>query len=72
VSLLDAKQPLSLTRSRGVPGELRGLQYIHQYFGSMNWEDLITPAVKLARDGFPLYSDINDQITYLDSPEFLV
>jgi gamma-glutamyltranspeptidase/glutathione hydrolase len=36
----------------GVPGTVRGLVKAHQRFGSLPWRELLTPAVRLARDGF--------------------
>jgi gamma-glutamyltranspeptidase/glutathione hydrolase len=41
-------------RAAGVPGTVRGLELAHQRFGRKNWAELVSPAVKLARDGFPL------------------
>ena len=41
--------PLSV----GVPGTVAGLEMAHQRLGSMPWEDLVAPAVKLAEEGFP-------------------
>ncbi|MEQ9307831.1 MAG: gamma-glutamyltransferase [Balneolaceae bacterium] len=40
--------------SIGVPGTVAGMHLAHQKYGSMKWADLVEPAVKLARDGFPL------------------
>ena len=42
----------------GVPGELRGLSHLHQNYGSMNWSDLVMPAVNVARYGFPVTQDL--------------
>ena len=39
-------------RAAGVPGTVAGLWKAHQRYGSMRWEDLVMPAVKLAEDGF--------------------
>ena len=38
----------------GVPGTVAGMAVAHEKFGTMAWSDLLTPAVKLARDGFVL------------------
>ncbi|KAK5142687.1 hypothetical protein LTR32_005028 [Rachicladosporium monterosium] len=42
----------------GVPGELRGLAYLHDNYGSLPWEDLVMPAVEVARNGFPVTADL--------------
>lgn len=42
----------------GVPGELRGLAHLHQGYGSLPWEDLVMPAVHVARYGFPVTQDL--------------
>lgn len=42
----------------GVPGELAGFEYGHRNFGVLPWEDVIRPAVNLARYGFPLNEDL--------------
>ena len=36
----------------GVPGSVYGMWEVHQKFGSMTWEELLQPAIKLANDGF--------------------
>ncbi|KAI9700553.1 MAG: hypothetical protein M1820_006707 [Bogoriella megaspora] len=42
----------------GVPGELRGLQWMHERFGKLPWSDVMHPAIKLARDGFTVGQDL--------------
>lgn len=39
-------------RASGVPGTVRGLELAHQKYGRMKWASLVSPAVRLARDGF--------------------
>lgn len=55
----------------GVPGELRGLQYLHQEFASKPWAELIKPSIRLARKGFVMGYDLNQTILYLSSYDFL-
>lgn len=42
----------------GVPGELRGTQYLHEDYGSLPWKSLVMPAVEVARHGFPVTQDL--------------
>ena len=44
--------------SSAVPGELRGLEYLHRNYGSLSWSDVLLPAVKVARYGFPVSPDL--------------
>jgi gamma-glutamyltranspeptidase/glutathione hydrolase len=48
-------------RSVGVPGSVAGLVYAERKYGKLSLEKVIAPAIKLARDGFPLaYEDTQD------------
>ncbi len=38
----------------GVPGVVDGMEKAYQKFGTLAWEDLMQPAIDLARYGFPL------------------
>ena len=38
----------------GVPGTVAGLYKAHQELGSLPWQDLVAPAVELARNGIPI------------------
>ncbi|KAI4215143.1 MAG: hypothetical protein LQ351_002458 [Letrouitia transgressa] len=48
----------------GVPGELRGLEYVHTHFGKLPWRSVVAPAIKLARYGFTVTADL---MRYMDS-----
>ena len=41
----------------GVPGSVDGMVTVHERFGSMEWNELLQPAIELARDGFTLTSN---------------
>ncbi|MDP6570680.1 MAG: gamma-glutamyltransferase, partial [Candidatus Marinimicrobia bacterium] len=44
----------------GVPGSVAGYGYAHKKYGTAKWKTLLTPAVKLAENGFPLdYLNMN-------------
>ena len=48
-------------KSIGVPGSVAGLVYAEKKYGKLSLEKVIAPAIKLARDGFPLaYEDAQD------------
>ncbi len=44
------------------PGLVRGLWDIHQKFGKLPWKDCVEPAVKVAREGFPLYPQLQEAL----------
>ncbi len=48
-------------KSIGVPGSVAGLVYAEKKYGKLSLEKVFAPAIKLARDGFPLaYEDTQD------------
>ena len=58
----------------GVPGELRGLEYLHQGYGKLPWAQIVQPAIKLARYGFTVTQDLVNQekSAIASGPNFLV
>ncbi|KAL8925685.1 MAG: hypothetical protein Q9208_003368 [Pyrenodesmia sp. 3 TL-2023] len=48
----------------GVPGELRGLEYLHKHFGRLPWSHVMQPAINVARNGFEITADI---VKYFDA-----
>jgi gamma-glutamyltranspeptidase / glutathione hydrolase len=69
---LDAEGRIDVGRIRagylavGVPGTVRGFALAHGRFGRLPWRDLVTPAIRLARDGFevsaPLAAELNAEL----------
>ncbi|KAI1262816.1 gamma-glutamyltranspeptidase [Xylariaceae sp. FL1019] len=55
----------------GVPGELRGLEYLHTKYGKLPWADVVAPAVKVARYGFRVTEDLVKYIASLSDNSFL-
>ena len=47
-----------LTLASGVPGEVRGLEYVHKRYGCLDWATLLHPAIKVAREGFQVTEDL--------------
>lgn len=48
----------------GVPGEIRGLEHLHKNYGSLPWSTVLQPAIRTAREGFPVTKDL---VRYMDS-----
>ncbi|PHH71281.1 hypothetical protein CDD82_6606 [Ophiocordyceps australis] len=42
----------------GVPGELRGLDYLHRKYGKLPWVQVFQPIIKLARAGFVVTEEL--------------
>lgn len=47
----------------GVPGTVAGLYAMHQKFGVLPWSEVVEPAYRLAREGFPVSPWLHDGIT---------
>ena len=50
-------------RSVGVPGMVRLMEALHTRHGKLPWADLFAPAIRLARDGFPVSPRLAISIT---------
>jgi gamma-glutamyltranspeptidase/glutathione hydrolase len=44
------------------PGLVKGLFDIHRRFGKLPWHETMAPAIKLAREGFPLYEQLHEAL----------
>ncbi len=49
----------------GVPGTVRGLALAHKKYGKLPWKTLVTPAVKLAKDGFRLDKRVVNSLNFI-------
>jgi len=53
--------------STGVPGTVAGMVLAHERLGRLPWADLVEPAIRLARDGFPYSWDMRTTGDWLRS-----
>ncbi|SPO03957.1 related to gamma-glutamyltransferase [Cephalotrichum gorgonifer] len=51
-----------------IPGELRGLEYIHRKYSKLPWKALVAPAIDVARNGFKVSEDT---LRYMEGFDFL-
>ena len=49
----------------GVPGEAAGLWALHGRFGTLEWEEVVDPALRLAEQGFPVGSTLSRHLGML-------
>lgn len=63
-----------ILESSGVPSEVRGLQYLHEKYGVLPWSTVLQPAIKTARNGFPMTEDLfhATQGTLTKGKDFLI
>ena len=55
----------------GVPGTVAGLELAHRRLGSLPWEDLLQPAIDLARDGMPISWYLHDSFKRLNHTQVI-
>ncbi len=56
------KDSLIGARAVGTPGSVAGLWALHKKWGKKKWRDVIAPAIALAKDGYPVYQLLHDDL----------
>jgi gamma-glutamyltranspeptidase/glutathione hydrolase len=46
----------------GTPGTVRGLEALHRKLGRLPWENLLAPAIRLAREGFRVHEGLSHEL----------
>lgn len=54
-----------------MPGEIRGLEHIHEKYGVLPWADVLAPAIKVARYGFTVTEDLVKYMNSISPNDFL-
>ncbi|MEM7191420.1 MAG: gamma-glutamyltransferase family protein, partial [Pseudomonadota bacterium] len=57
-------------KSVGVPGVLAALKRVHDEYGKLPWAELFKPAIKLAREGFPVSARLSKMLGNADPNTF--
>ncbi|MGB3726380.1 MAG: gamma-glutamyltransferase [Glaciecola sp.] len=59
---VQSELPVYGILASGVPGTVAGMWEAHQKYGSMPWQDLLAPAIKLAENGFIVPAQLHERI----------
>ena len=59
---VDNAEYRSTRKSSAVPGTIAGLAHILNKYGTMNWAELVEPALTLAREGFLVTEDLANNL----------
>jgi gamma-glutamyltranspeptidase / glutathione hydrolase len=49
-------------RASGVPGTVRGLEFAHRKYGRKTWQELMAPAIALAKNGFTVPYSLSESL----------
>lgn len=50
-------------KASGIPGTVAGMWAAHKKYGSLSWQRLLAPAVRLAKDGFIVHNKLANNIS---------
>lgn len=67
---LPFREAMASGLSIGVPGVLAALKLVHDEYGTLPWEELFQPAIRLARDGFPVSPRLSKVLGQADPKSF--
>ncbi|MGI4749609.1 MAG: gamma-glutamyltransferase [Janthinobacterium lividum] len=62
-----ADKSLHTDQASGVPGSVDGMVEAHRKYGKLKWEELVQPAIKLAKNGFPLTEKLAANLNSMQS-----
>jgi gamma-glutamyltranspeptidase/glutathione hydrolase len=60
---MDRSEAVASGLAVGTPGALRALELAHRHYGRLPWAVLFGPAMRLAKDGFPMPRRLNRLLT---------
>ncbi|MBS0457663.1 MAG: gamma-glutamyltransferase [Proteobacteria bacterium] len=60
---LDHDKALDGPLAAGIPGEPAGLAWVAKHYGKLSLKQDLAPAIRIARDGFPVYPRMVDELT---------
>ena len=62
-----ADKSLHTHQASGVPGSVDGMVEAHRKYGKLKWEELVQPAINLAKNGFKLTEKLAANLTSMQS-----
>lgn len=48
----------------GIPGEIAGLEHLAEHYGKLSLAESLKPAIRIAREGFPVYTKLHRMLGY--------
>lgn len=68
--MLRSGKEKRLIDASGVPGEVRGLEYIHKNYGQLSWSDVLQPVIDAALNGFIVTDDFSSKMDLMGPASF--
>ncbi len=64
------KMSISTHQASGVPGSVDGMVEAHRKYGRLKWEELVQPAIDLARNGFKITKHLAADLNRTEQADF--